>query len=149
MRRWNRCETLPSIEKPSRQKMSAMPRQATGQPNGRPKGRKSAKVIERERKVAEVKAVVFGALTKVEISLLTPRDIFRMVAHAAVELGDLAFMLKAASDWAPYEHPKLTSTTLDATVRRTAADFTDDELLALARGGIGGEGDSEETARPN
>ena len=126
-----------------------MPRQATGRPNGRPPGRKNAATVERQRLETEAREFAFGFLTEDQIKSLTPRDIFRLVAHAAVRMQQIPLMLKAAADWAPYEHPKLTSTTLDATVRRTAADFTDEELLALAGTGMGGEGDDEASDRPN
>jgi hypothetical protein len=121
-----------------------MPRTATGNPPGRPPGRKNAATVERERLHDAAKAKAFDGLTEDEIQRLTPRDIFRLVAQAAVRMKDLPLCLRAAADWAPYEHPKLASETLkiqnddsnlsDEDLRRELAEI--ERCEALAKGGL-------------
>jgi hypothetical protein len=74
---------------------------------GRQKGAKNKSTIEREAGRQEIVAQAINGLTEEQIQAITPRDMFRLVAIAAVRMGSLPLILKAAADWAPYEHPKL------------------------------------------
>ncbi|MFT8354578.1 MAG: hypothetical protein ABF617_08230 [Gluconobacter japonicus] len=48
---------------------------------------------------------------------------------------------EAAKAAAPYMHPRLTSVQMNATLKRSAADYTDDELRAIAGGSAEGSED--------
>ena len=74
---------------------------------GRQKGAKNKSTIEREAGRQEIVAQAINGLTEEQIQAITPRDMFRLVAVAAMRMGNLPLILKAATDWAPYEHPKL------------------------------------------
>ena len=128
----------------------------TGRPPGRPKGRKSASTIERERRAAALEqkaqaaaSLTFENLTEEQIQALLPRDIFRLLAQHYTRKGDTTAVERVAARWAPYEHPQLSNTTLNATVHRTSADYTDAELLTLAGADLGEEGTAKATGRPN
>lgn len=109
----------------------------TGRPRGRPPGapnkptaKRTAELAELAGKVAESRQLALGHLTDAEIATLLPRDIFRMVAHAAVKMGHVPLMLKAAEAWGPYEHPKLSSETLNV---RTDDSQRDEAALRAER----------------
>ena len=80
-----------------------MPKGATGRPRGRPPGSKSRLTREHEAITAEA----FESLTEEQIQALKPIDLFRLVALTAVRQRNIPLILKAAVDWAPYEHAKL------------------------------------------
>jgi hypothetical protein len=80
---------------------------ATGRPTGRPPGRKNAATIEREHLQKEINSAIFASLTEEQIQAITPREMFRLVALAAVRAQDIPFILKSAEAWAPYEIPRL------------------------------------------
>lgn len=67
----------------------------------------------------------------------TPLEIMARVMAGDVSVTEMQF--EAAKAAAPYIHPKLSSVQMNATVRRSVADMSDDELAALATDG-GGEG---------
>ena len=56
---------------------------------------------------------------------------------------DLNVSIAAAREFADRVVGKPIQTNINANVRRTPAEFTDEELLALARAGMGAEGDDE------
>jgi hypothetical protein len=116
---------------------------------GRQKGTTNKLTKARDESEKAARAVAFGSLTEDQIQALTPKDIFRLVAHHAVRTMDIPLMLKAASELAPYVHPRLTATTLEANVRSSPSDYTDAELLALASAGMGEEGDGEAISGPH
>jgi hypothetical protein len=80
-----------------------MPKGATGRPRGRPRGSKSRLTREHEAITAEA----FESLTEEQIQAIKPLDMFRLVAVTAVRQRNIPLILKAAADWAPYEHAKL------------------------------------------
>jgi hypothetical protein len=82
-----------------------MPKGATGRPRGRPQGSKSRLTREHEAITAEA----FESLTEEQIQAIKPLDMFRLVALTAVRQRNIPLILKAAVDWAPYEHAKLGS----------------------------------------
>jgi hypothetical protein len=85
------------------------PHRATGRPPGRSPGRRNASTIDREREKREIEATAFADLTEEQILAITPRDMFRLVALAAVRAQNIPFILKAAEAWVPYEIPRLAS----------------------------------------
>jgi ribosome recycling factor len=106
---------------------------ATGRPNGRPRGRKSDATLERERVEREVRAAAFADLTEEQILAITPADMFRLVALAAIRAQDLPFILKAAEAWAPYQMPRLASEVhrVFTDDSKRSADDIDAELAAI------------------
>jgi hypothetical protein len=71
----------------------------TGRPRGRPQGSKS--------RPHAITAEAFESLTEEQIQALKPIDMFRLVALTAVRQRNIPLILKAAADWALYEHAKL------------------------------------------
>ncbi|WP_010508395.1 hypothetical protein [Komagataeibacter europaeus] len=70
----------------------------------------------------------------------TPLDILSRVMQGDVSITEMQF--EAAKAAAPYIHPKLSAIQMDARVRRSVEDMTDEELVALASGEEG-SGESE------
>ncbi|MEE8663485.1 MAG: hypothetical protein SOH81_07890 [Acetobacter sp.] len=68
----------------------------------------------------------------------TPLEIMARVMNGDVTVTEMQF--EAAKAAAPYIHPKLSAVQMNATVRRSVEDMTDEELVALANDG---EGESE------
>lgn len=103
--------------------------QKSGRPRGRPKGSKSKRTVEREQAMREVAEKIAGTLP----------DAFGGDAHALLisiykdARQDMHLRVDAAKAALPYEKPKLASIEVqaDVSVRRSAADMTDDELAAL------------------
>lgn len=95
---------------------------------GRPKGSVSQSA-RRKRAIAE----------RVEQDLVkkkaTPLEIMARVMDGDVTVTEMQF--EAAKAAAPYIHPKLSAIQMNATVRRSVADMSDEELAALANDGEG------------
>src|SRR4051812_2575062 len=103
---------------------------------GRQVGTKNRATIEREaRAKAGIAAALEGGMMPLDVILLVMRDPAAAVTERQYE---------AACAAAPFLHPKLSSTTVDATVRRNIYDFSDLELVALA-GADSGEDGTDET----
>jgi hypothetical protein len=97
---------------------------------GRPKGSASKKTLEIANRAAEL------GITPLEVMLSVMRD-----AYAG---KDYEKALDAATRAAPYMHSKLSSVDLKTTIKKTAAEFTRDELLAIAAiARSGGDGSAE------
>jgi hypothetical protein len=98
---------------------------------GRPKGKLNVSTV-RRKAIAE----------RVERDLVkkkaTPLEIMARVMNGDVTVTEMQF--EAAKAAAPYIHPKLSAVQMNATVRRSVEDMTDEELVALANDG---EGESE------
>ncbi|MFT8720609.1 hypothetical protein [Acetobacter sp.] len=96
---------------------------------GRKKGHTSeAKKIGRE---------VSGRVTKnLADACATPLEVMARVMQGDVSITEMQF--EAAKAAAPYIHPKLSAIQMDARVRRSVEDMTDEELAALASGEEGG-----------
>jgi len=72
----------------------------------------------------------------------TPLQIFADVMAGGERAAKITPMqFEAAKAAAPYMHPRLTSVQMNATLKRSAADYTDDELRAIAGGGAEGSAD--------
>ncbi|MFS8371245.1 hypothetical protein [Acetobacter indonesiensis] len=65
----------------------------------------------------------------------TPLEIMARVMAGDTSVTEMQF--EAAKAAAPYIHPKLSAIQMNATVRRSVADMSDDELAALATDGDG------------
>lgn len=65
----------------------------------------------------------------------TPLEIMARVMAGDTSVTEMQF--EAAKAAAPYIHPKLSAIQMNATVRRSVADMSDDELSALATDGDG------------
>lgn len=99
---------------------------------GRKPGSESAVTKERRALVQRVEA---GLAKKG----MTPLEIFSRVMGGDLSVSEMQF--EAAKAAAPYLHPKLSAVTMNATVKRSVTDFTDDELEAIAGSDEeGGEG---------
>ncbi len=70
----------------------------------------------------------------------TPLEIMARVMAGDTSVTEMQF--EAAKAAAPYIHPKLSAVQMNATVRRSVADMSDEELAALATD----EGGEEEGA---
>lgn len=116
---------------------------------GRPKGAKSRKTLnaEAQQQAAAERVKEFmdrEILTMEEVARMSPLDVIRhaMMLEAATQNWGAA--ASYAKELAPYQFAKLTSTKVDATVRRSLEDLDDDELIALAGDAeeeVGGEGE--------
>lgn len=91
-------------------------------------GRKAGSATKRTREIAD--AAFAGGITPLEVMLATMRERWLANDHEGASA--------IAKDAAPYVHPRLTTATVNANVRRTAAEYSDAELAALAGEG-GGE----------
>ena len=96
---------------------------------GRPKG-SASQSTQRKRAIAE----------RVEQDLAkkkaTPLEIMARVMNGDTSVTEMQF--EAAKAAAPYIHPKLSAVQMNATVRKSFADMSDEELAALTD-----DGDSE------
>lgn len=105
-----------------------------GKPKGLPKsgGRQPGTLNRRTKEV----------MAAVEATGLTPLEVMVAIMRDAFAANDHEKALDAASKAAPYVHAKLSSVDLKASVKRSAAELTRDELLAIAAlahsGGTGG-----------
>lgn len=78
------------------------------------------------------------AIKAMEADSITPLHIFRRVMGGDVSITEM--QLEAAKAAAPYVHARLSAVTMNATVKRSVTDYSDEELAALA---ADGEGESE------
>lgn len=96
---------------------------------GRPKGSVTSAT---KRKRALLERVEKDLTSK----SMTPMHIFSRVMQGDTSVTEMQF--EAAKAAAPYIHPKLSAVTMNATVKRSVTEYSDDELAALA-----GEGEAE------
>jgi hypothetical protein len=80
---------------------------------------------------------------------MSPLEVMIAAMNEQLEKKDLIAAAAFAEKAAPYCHPKLTSVNMNANIRRSASDFTFDELAALAGGELGEEGDVSPSFGPN
>lgn len=100
---------------------------------GRKRGSESAATKER-------RAAIMEMARELKDAGATPLDILSRVMQGDVSITEMQF--EAAKAAAPYIHPKLSAIQMDARVRRSVEDMTDEELAALASGEeSGGEGE--------
>src|SRR4051794_24216410 len=99
---------------------------------GRRKGTPNRETL---RKTDQAWAAVAAALA----SGLMPLDVILTVMRGGPEAEAITErQYEAAVAAAPYLYPKLSSTTLDATLRTDPTSLTDAQLAAIAAGGSGG-----------
>src|SRR4051794_17374213 len=104
---------------------------------GRKPGTKNKATVEREARArAAIAEALDGGLMPLDIILCVMRG-----GEAAAAITERQY--EAACAAAPFLHPKLASTTVNATIRRSLADYSDEELAALT-GAAGGEDGVEE-----
>ncbi|MCE2563366.1 hypothetical protein [Komagataeibacter sp. FNDCF1] len=96
-------------------------------------GRKKGSLTEAKKIGREVSSRVTKKLADASA---TPLDIMARVMQGDVSITEMQF--EAAKAAAPYIHPKLSAIQMDARVRRSVEDMTDEELAALASGEEGG-----------
>jgi len=93
---------------------------------GRPKGKTNVATA-RRKAIAE----------RVEKDLVskkaTPLEIMGRVMAGDTSVTEMQF--EAAKAAAPYIHPKLSAVTMNATVKRSVTEYSDDELAAIAGAG--------------
>ena len=99
---------------------------------GRQKGSLNKATIERKMSIEEAYKNLAAELSQSQKDSISPRDLLVRIMRAAVEAGNITLALAAAEKAAPYFHPRLANTTVDATIKRAPSDFSDAELLALA-----------------
>jgi hypothetical protein len=85
---------------------------------GRPKGSASKKTIEIANRAAK--------------EGITPLEVMVNIMREAYAGKDYEKALDAATKCAPYLHSKLSSVDFKATIKKTTAELTRDELLAIA-----------------
>jgi hypothetical protein len=105
---------------------------------GRRPGSRNRSTLERE---ARARAGIEAALT----TGLLPLDVILTVMRGGAEaeaISERQYLAAVAA--APFLHPKLSTTTLDATLHSDPETLTDDQLAAIARtvtgSGTGGSG---------
>jgi len=107
---------------------------------GRRPGSRNRATLERE---ARARAGVAAALT----TGVLPLDVILVVMRGGPEAEAITErQYEAACAAAPYLHPRLASTTLDATLRTDPDVLTDAQLAAIA--GLGGAGAAAPPADP-
>jgi hypothetical protein len=82
------------------------------------------------------------AMTLEQASAMSSLDVLKHAMTQAIVKNDWNSAAVYARDIAPYQFAKLTSSKVDATVRRSVEDMSDDELVEFA-GGIGEEEDTD------
>jgi hypothetical protein len=101
---------------------------------GRPKGSANKKTLEIANKAAE--------------QGITPLEVMLDVMRTHYDAREFAEAVEVAAKAAPYMHSKLSSVDLKATVKKSAAELTRDELIAIAAlAHSGGAGSAEEGRR--
>jgi hypothetical protein len=113
---------------------------------GRPPGGKNIKTLEREAEFRRAQISVLSELTPSDIAKILPKDVMLIVMRQALIANNEKLALHAAEKAAPYFHARLSSVEMNATVRRSLSDFTDDELAAIA--GESGSDECEDGAEP-
>ena len=81
------------------------------------------------------KKVSSRVAAKLDATNSTPLEIMARVMSGDLSVTEMQF--EAAKAAAPYIHPKLSAVQMNATVRRSVEDMTDEELAALATDGEG------------
>jgi hypothetical protein len=115
---------------------------------GRPKGSKNKRTLQAVETVTkaaeEIAAVLVSgeAMTLEQASAMSALDVLKHAMTRSIVKNDWNSAAVYARDIAPYQFAKLTSTKVDATVRRSVEDMSDDELIEFA-GGIGEEEDTD------
>lgn len=66
------------------------------------------------------------------IAAMTPKDVMIFTMHLMAKSGWWLKAAEIAEKVAKYVHPVLSSVDMNANVRRTTSDFSDDELVTLA-----------------
>lgn len=90
---------------------------------GRPKGKLNQATVRR-------KAIAERVEKDLAKKKATPLEIMARVMNGDLSVTEMQF--EAAKAAAPYIHPKLSAVQMNATVRRSVADMSDEELAALA-----------------
>jgi hypothetical protein len=78
---------------------------------------------------------------------ITPLEVMLSIMRTAFETDDRETAMDAAAKCAPYIHARLSSVDLKATVKKTTAELTRDELLAIAAHAFPGSNGSPEEGR--
>jgi hypothetical protein len=97
-------------------------------------GRQKGGLNKKKALQREAMEAVFARLgvSPERIAELTPLQMMLACGHLAIEAGDRAGLLAAASAAAPYIHPRLSSS--DVRVKHELGDKSDEELLAELAG---------------
>jgi hypothetical protein len=97
-------------------------------------GRRKGSVNKKMTFQREAMEAVFARLgvAPERIAELSPLQMMLACGHLAIEAGDRAGLLAAASAAAPYMHPRLSSS--DVRVKHDLGDKSDEELLAELAG---------------
>ena len=114
---------------------------------GRPKGSKNKRTLLAEeiaaKAVETIEAELSGeTMTLEQASAMSALDVLKHAMTRSIVKNDWQSTAVYARDIAPYQLAKLTSSKVDATVRRSVEDMSDDELIEFA----GGVGEEEDTA---
>jgi hypothetical protein len=115
---------------------------------GRPRGAKNRRTLQAEEIAAKAAKEIAAALVSGEVmtleqaSAMSALDVLKHAMTLSIIKNDWQSASVYARDIAPYQFAKLTSSKVDATVRRSVEDMSDDELIEFA-GGIGEEEDPD------
>jgi hypothetical protein len=122
------------------------PRIGKGKPGpGRPHGSKNKRTLEREASM-QAAAQTIAAM----IPDAFPGDAHALLVAIYKDPGQpVELRLDAAKAAIRFEKPALASTTVDASIRRSLADFTDAELAMLASDVSGKDGAAETLRSPH
>jgi hypothetical protein len=116
---------------------------------GRRKGSLNKKTVDLEKTIKRAQEAAVW-LTPRQIAGMQPIDVlFMAFRFCLTDLNDILLAATFAEKAAPYVHAKLATTTVNANIRRSSTDFTDDELAAIAGEAGGEDGDREEARWPN
>ena len=102
---------------------------------GRPKGLTAEDKVRAARKVMEKHVHNVGVLIPVipeEIAKMTPLEVMLKAMSILAYEGKWVGAAAMAKEAAPYLHPKLSSINVNANVKRSIHEFSDEELVTLA-----------------
>ena len=117
-----------------------MPRGGKRPGAGRPPGA-PAKIAAAKAAIEQHNATLPDSI-KPEVARMTPLQVMLRAMVIEANKDDWKAAAVFARDAAPYVHARLSNVEMNATVRRSATDYSDDELAALS--GADGEASGEE-----
>ena len=111
--------------------------------SGRKAGTPNKRTLETARALVAAGEAEGLKLTPAVLARVDAIGVMEHVMKAALRAGQINLALDAARSVAPYLYPRLQAIAMSNLVKRTQADFTDEELLAISRGDTSGMTDAE------
>ena len=103
---------------------------------GRQIGTQNRATLEAKKALLEAERALGAKLSEAEVKAMSPVDVMTLVMRTALKAGNYQVALTAATNLAPYIHPRLSNINVDATIKKSMADYTNEELEALVKGAV-------------